>query len=96
VNATDGIARLWEFYLALSEMAFRHGRMMVFQMQTAKRQDPVPLTRNYIGAENALAQKTESHNGNGHVSNGSVASLQESDLFLTNTATEQPPIGNVR
>jgi len=92
----ERFARLWEFYLALSEMAFRYGGMMVFQMQIAKRQDSVPLTRNYIGAENALARKIESYSGNGHVSNSLVVPLQESDLYRTDTATEQPPIGNVR
>ncbi|HTT84634.1 MAG TPA: cyclopropane-fatty-acyl-phospholipid synthase family protein [Rhizomicrobium sp.] len=40
--------RMWEFYLASSEMAFRHGRLMVFQLQLARQQDAVPLTRDYI------------------------------------------------
>jgi len=41
--------RMWEFYLAASEMAFRHQAMMVFQLQLTKRQDVVPITRDYIG-----------------------------------------------
>ena len=49
----ERFARLWEFYLAVSEMAFRHQGMMVFQMQIAKRQASVPLRRDYIGAEEA-------------------------------------------
>lgn len=49
----ERFARLWEFYLAVSEMAFRHQGMMVFQMQIAKRQTSVPLRRDYIGAEEA-------------------------------------------
>ena len=40
--------RMWEFYLAASEMAFREQTMMVFQIQLAKRQDVVPMTRDYI------------------------------------------------
>jgi cyclopropane-fatty-acyl-phospholipid synthase len=40
--------RMWEFYLAASEMAFRQQNMMVFQIQLAKRQGVVPITRNYI------------------------------------------------
>ncbi|TCT05259.1 SAM-dependent methyltransferase [Aquabacter spiritensis] len=40
--------RMWEFYLAGSEMAFRHQGMMIFQIQLAKRQEAVPLTRDYI------------------------------------------------
>jgi cyclopropane-fatty-acyl-phospholipid synthase len=40
--------RMWEFYLALSEVGFRHDGMMVFQVQLAKRVDAVPLTRDYL------------------------------------------------
>jgi len=40
--------RMWEFYLAASEMAFREQAMMVMQIQLAKRQDVVPMTRDYI------------------------------------------------
>jgi len=40
--------RMWEFYLISSELAFRYGGHMVFQIQMAKRQDAVPLTRDYI------------------------------------------------
>jgi cyclopropane-fatty-acyl-phospholipid synthase len=41
--------RMWEFYLAASEMAFRHRGLMVFQIQLARRQEAVPLTRDYVG-----------------------------------------------
>jgi cyclopropane-fatty-acyl-phospholipid synthase len=44
-------ARMWEFYLAAAEMAFREQAMMVFQLQLAKRQGVVPMTRDYIGME---------------------------------------------
>jgi cyclopropane-fatty-acyl-phospholipid synthase len=40
--------RMWEFYLACSEAAFRRQNMMVLQIQLAKRQGIVPITRNYI------------------------------------------------
>ncbi len=43
--------RMWEFYLASSEMSFREQNMMVFQIQLAKRQDVVPMTRGYIARE---------------------------------------------
>jgi cyclopropane-fatty-acyl-phospholipid synthase len=43
--------RMWEFYLAASEMSFREQAMMVFQIQLTKRQDVVPMTRDYIGRE---------------------------------------------
>jgi cyclopropane-fatty-acyl-phospholipid synthase len=49
--------RMWEFYLAASEMSFRHRGLMVFQIQLARRQEAVPLTRDYIGpAEERLRQ----------------------------------------
>jgi cyclopropane-fatty-acyl-phospholipid synthase len=41
--------RMWEFYLAASEMSFRHRGLMIFQLQLARRQEAVPLTRDYIG-----------------------------------------------
>ena len=43
--------RMWEFYLASSEMAFREQNLMVFQIQLTKRQDVVPITRDYIMRE---------------------------------------------
>jgi cyclopropane-fatty-acyl-phospholipid synthase len=44
----DRFCRMWEFYLAGSECAFRYQGMMVFQIQIARRQDAVPLTRAYL------------------------------------------------
>jgi cyclopropane-fatty-acyl-phospholipid synthase len=44
----ERFCRMWEYYLAGSEVAFRHMGQMVFQMQLARRQDAVPLTRDYI------------------------------------------------
>jgi cyclopropane-fatty-acyl-phospholipid synthase len=53
---------MWEFYLAACECGFRHCGMMVFQIQLAKRQEAVPLTRNYIGAREAeLAARDRQH-----------------------------------
>jgi len=43
--------RMWEFYLAASEAAFRFEHLVVFQIQLAKRGDILPMTRDYI-AEN--------------------------------------------
>ena len=48
--------RMWEFYLAASEMSFREQNLMVMQIQLTKRQDVVPMTRDYIShEENRLA-----------------------------------------
>jgi cyclopropane-fatty-acyl-phospholipid synthase len=49
----ERFCRMWEFYLAACECGFRHCGLMVFQIQLAKRQDAVPLTRDYIGAREA-------------------------------------------
>jgi cyclopropane-fatty-acyl-phospholipid synthase len=40
--------RMWEFYLACAEMNFRDHAAMVFQLQLTKRQNVVPITRDYI------------------------------------------------
>ena len=44
----DRFCRMWRFYLVLSELAFRQNGHVVFQIQLAKRQDTVPLTRDYL------------------------------------------------
>ena len=51
--------RMWEFYLACSEMAFREGDMVVFQIQIAKRKGVVPQTRDYIAREEARLRGLE-------------------------------------
>ena len=51
----DRFCRMWEFYLAGCEIAFRYMNQMVFQIQLARRQDAVPLTRDYlVEAENGI------------------------------------------
>jgi cyclopropane-fatty-acyl-phospholipid synthase len=47
----ERFCRMWEFYLAASECAFRYGGMNNFQIQFVKDQHVLPLTRNYIGEE---------------------------------------------
>ena len=49
----ERFCRMWEFFLATSEMGFRYDNLMVFQMQLCKRVDAVPLTRDYIPAVEA-------------------------------------------
>jgi cyclopropane-fatty-acyl-phospholipid synthase len=44
----ERFCRMWEFYLVGCELSFRYLGQMVFQMQIARRQDAVPLTRDYI------------------------------------------------
>lgn len=47
----ERFCRMWEFYLAACEAGFRHNGLVVFQIQLARRNDAVPLTRDYIAAE---------------------------------------------
>ncbi len=51
--------RMWEFYLAASEMAFREQGLMVFQMQLTRRQGVVPITRDYIERETARLRELD-------------------------------------
>ena len=44
----DRFCRMWEFYLAGCEISFRYLSQFVFQMQIARRQTAVPLTRDYM------------------------------------------------
>jgi len=44
----ERFCRMWEFYLAGSEVAFRWGGHLNFQMQLSRSIDAVPLTRDYI------------------------------------------------
>jgi cyclopropane-fatty-acyl-phospholipid synthase len=56
----ERFVRMWEFYLAASEMAFREQNLMVFQLQLTKRQDVVPVTRDYIARDEARLRALES------------------------------------
>ena len=44
----ERFCRMWEFYMVVSEAAFRFNNHMVFQLQLAKRVDAVPQTRAYL------------------------------------------------
>ena len=47
----ERFARMWEFYLACSEMSFRKQNLMNFQVLLTKRQGVVPMTRDYLTHE---------------------------------------------
>jgi cyclopropane-fatty-acyl-phospholipid synthase len=55
----ERFARMWEFYLAASEMSFRKQNLMNFQIQLAKRQGVVPMTRDYVPREEARLRGLE-------------------------------------
>ena len=56
----DGrFVRMWEFYLAASEMSFREQNLMVMQIQLTKRQGVTPMTRDYIAREERRLRDAE-------------------------------------
>jgi len=59
----ERFARMWEFYLACSEMAFRYQNLMNMQIQLARRQGVVPMTRDYIFRAEANLRAIDKRNG---------------------------------
>ena len=55
----ERFARMWEFYLAGSEAAFRWQDMVVFQIQLARKNDVLPLTRDYIARNEETIRQLE-------------------------------------
>ena len=55
----ERFCRMWECYLAMSEAAFRYDQILVFQVQLARQQEAVPLTRDYIMAAEAKRRAAE-------------------------------------
>jgi cyclopropane-fatty-acyl-phospholipid synthase len=54
----ERFCRMWEFYLAGSEAAFRYQDLVVFQVQIVKRIDALPWTRDYMAnAEQQLLER---------------------------------------
>jgi cyclopropane-fatty-acyl-phospholipid synthase len=47
----DRFCRMWEFYLQACEGGFRHSGLTVFQLQLTKAIDALPITRDYMFAE---------------------------------------------
>lgn len=58
----ERFCRMWEFYLAGSEAAFRWQDLMVFQLQLTRRNDAAPTTRDYVAkCEKTLAMRELAH-----------------------------------
>lgn len=51
----DRFCRMWRFYLIASELTFRLHRQCVFQFQLSRRQESVPLTRDYLYRDDSAA-----------------------------------------
>ncbi len=50
-SSTARFCRMWDFYLASAEAAFRSGYLVVFQIQLVRDQTALPLTRDYMFEE---------------------------------------------
>ena len=59
----ERFCRMWEFYLSMSETAFRYQDIAIFQVQLARRQEAVPLTRDYISTREAQLRQQEAAGG---------------------------------
>jgi cyclopropane-fatty-acyl-phospholipid synthase len=57
----ERFSRMWQFYLAGCEAAFRYSGLMVFQIQLAKSMNAVPLTRDYIAVREAELRVKDIH-----------------------------------
>jgi cyclopropane-fatty-acyl-phospholipid synthase len=51
--------RMWQFYLAGAEAAFRHGGLVNWQLQYVKRRDAIPMTRDYMFEEGERLRSLE-------------------------------------
>ena len=61
----ERFCRMWEFYLAASETAFRWQDCVVFQVQLTKKLDTLPMTRDYMHeAEDALRRRDQGRTDN--------------------------------
>jgi cyclopropane-fatty-acyl-phospholipid synthase len=55
----ERFCRMWEFYLAMCQAAFEWQDVVVFQLQVVRRQESVPLTRDYIAVREAELRTAE-------------------------------------
>ncbi len=56
----ERFCRMWEFYLAASEVMFRTGLMNNFQIQMVRDQQAVPMTRDYMFEEEERLRRIDS------------------------------------
>lgn len=56
----ERFCRMWEFYLTSSEASFRYGGLNNFQIQFARHQYALPITRNYMAEEEARLKAIDS------------------------------------
>ena len=51
----ERFCRMWEFYLAISEVSFSGSDLVVFQQQVATEHGLVPVSRNYLYADHTAS-----------------------------------------
>ncbi|WP_339761975.1 cyclopropane-fatty-acyl-phospholipid synthase family protein [uncultured Hoeflea sp.] len=56
----ERFCRMWELYLSTAERVFLQGSSNVFQLQLGRERDAVPITRDYVGAEEVRIASLES------------------------------------
>jgi cyclopropane-fatty-acyl-phospholipid synthase len=59
----ERFCRMWEFYLQSCEAGFRYSGLTVFQLQLAKKIDTLPITRDYMLAEERRQMSEEAEGG---------------------------------
>jgi cyclopropane-fatty-acyl-phospholipid synthase len=59
----ERFCRMWEFYLQSCEAGFRYSGLTVFQLQLAKKIDTLPITRDYMLAEERRLLSEEAEGG---------------------------------
>jgi cyclopropane-fatty-acyl-phospholipid synthase len=59
----ERFCRMWEFYLQSCEAGFRYSGLTVFQLQLAKKIDTLPITRDYMLAEERRLMSEEEAGG---------------------------------
>ncbi len=69
----ERFCRMWEFYLAASEAAFRCEKLSVFQIQLTKQPARVPTTRDYITRREQELRRREAAYAGGMVANGDAS-----------------------
>jgi cyclopropane-fatty-acyl-phospholipid synthase len=71
----ERFCRMWEFYLAMAEVAFRTNDITIYQIQLARERQTVPLTRDYLAAAEATLRERETAARSMPASGSTTASL---------------------
>jgi cyclopropane-fatty-acyl-phospholipid synthase len=61
----ERFCRMWEFYFSAFEAAFRLEDLVVFQFQLARRNDVLPVRRDYMARNEASLRNQDRHRARG-------------------------------